>query len=396
MERIRDVIVIGGGPSGLRAARRLADLGMDVLLLEKKTAIGERVTCTGIIGEKAFAEMGLDRSSVLSEIRTMTMVSPNFDSLDYEHPFPFACVVDRERFDRSLDEQARLAGAETVTSREVVDISVGPDSARVIAQDGENGRNVHFSRAVILATGISYRLNKKLGLGSPQGFLSGAQAELAVGSRVRPTVFIGRSVAPGAFAWLIPAGPGRIRIGLMTRQDSRENLERLIVRLYPDEAQALSKDSIQVKAIAQGAISRTFGDRVIAVGEAAGQVKTTTGGGVYFGLLCADIAAGILASGIRKGRVSAPDLAEYEREWKKSIHREILVGLSLRKLFARMSDATLEKLFQLAKNDGVIPQVRDQADFDRHSDLLLSMMKRTPFFQFLRPKLDSRPALRMN
>ena len=182
----------------------------------------------------------------------------------------------------------------------------------------------------------------------------------------------------------------------MTGKNPREHLERLIAKLYPGQAAALNKDSIQVKAIAQGLISKTFGDRVLAIGEAAGQVKTTTGGGIYFGLLCADIAADVVSKGVRNGRCSARDLAEYEHQWKKALQKEILVGLSLRKLFARMSDSTLERLFHLAKNDGVIPQVRERADFDWHGDLLLSMMKRTPFLQILKRRLDSFPILRMN
>jgi geranylgeranyl reductase family protein len=396
MQGMRDVIIVGGGPSGLHAARKLAAKGLDVLLLEKKADIGERVICTGIVGQRVFKEFDLARTAVLGEIQRMTMVSPLFHSFEYEHPYPFACVVDREGFDRSIRDQAVFAGAEIMTNHEVVDVTIGLGSVEVTSKKDTRFRVRHSSKIMLIATGLDCRLNRKLGLGSPKGFLNGVQTEIMAGALVRPTIFIGRSVAPGAFAWLIPIGGGKARIGLMTGKNPREHLERLIAKLYPGQAAALNKDSIQVKAIAQGLISKTFGDRVLAIGEAAGQVKTTTGGGIYFGLLCADIAADVVSKGVRNGRCSARDLAEYEHQWKKALQKEILVGLSLRKLFARMSDSTLERLFHLAKNDGVIPQVRERADFDWHGDLLLSMMKRTPFLQILKRRLDSFPILRMN
>ncbi|MGZ4886536.1 MAG: FAD-dependent monooxygenase, partial [Candidatus Aminicenantales bacterium] len=91
-----DVLVIGGGPSGLRVAGRLAARGLDVRVLEKKAAVGRNVVCTGIIGKDVFARFGLDPCSIIQEIRDVRLVSPFGTSLTYSHPRPFACVVDRE------------------------------------------------------------------------------------------------------------------------------------------------------------------------------------------------------------------------------------------------------------------------------------------------------------
>src|SRR5512137_1747653 len=106
-----DVIVVGAGPSGLRTAAGLAGAGLDVRILEKKPRAGTGVVCTGIVGREVFDDFGIDRGSVVEELRRVRLVSPFATELVYEHPRPFACVVDRERFDGVLAGAAAAAGA---------------------------------------------------------------------------------------------------------------------------------------------------------------------------------------------------------------------------------------------------------------------------------------------
>jgi len=112
------------------------------------------------------------------------------------------------------------------------------------------------------------------------------------------------------------------------------------------------------------------------LGEAAGQVKTTTGGGIYFGLLCSEIAARVVLSRFEKGDFQAAALSEYERLWKKAIKKEILLGYYARKIYGKMNNAQIEKIFQIARNDGIIPLMREKGNFDWHSNLILEVMKR--------------------
>ena len=83
-----DVIVVGAGPSGLRTAARLAGAGLDVRVLEKKANVGAGVVCTGIVGREVFDDFGLDRGTVVEEMRTVRLVSPFATELVYTHPRP--------------------------------------------------------------------------------------------------------------------------------------------------------------------------------------------------------------------------------------------------------------------------------------------------------------------
>jgi len=384
---MHDAIIVGGGPSGLNAARELAQKGLNVLVLERKNEIGEHVICTGIVGQEAFREFDLAQDSVLMEIKKVKVISPFSSFLSYEHPFPFAKVVDREKFDKYLAASAESKGVKIKLRTEVLDISVNKNAVEIISQKDNKFKEKYRSQLALIATGINYNLQKKLGLGYPSDVLNGVQTELRLGGVDFTQVFIGNEIAPGAFAWLVPSDRGKVRIGLMTEGNAQECLETLIKKYFPDQILNLNKNQIQFKAIAQGLVSKTYGERVLAIGEAAGQVKTTTGGGIYFGLLCSKIASDVVAKKLREGIFSSSGLAEYEKSWKKALRKEILLGYYARKIYSKLSDFQIERMFQIAKNDGIIPLIKAKGDFDRHSELILSLMKRMPYWQIFRSQL---------
>ncbi|MBE0711243.1 MAG: hypothetical protein IH583_02585, partial [Candidatus Aminicenantes bacterium] len=145
---------------------------------------------------------------------------------------------------------------------------------------------------------------------------------------------------------------------------------------------------IRTKPVAQGLLSGTFGDRVLAVGEAAGQTKTTTGGGISYGLTCADLAADVILECFGRSSFGAADLAEYERRWKGLLQKEIVVGHYTRRMCARLSDGRIESLFHLAQTDGIVPIIREKADFDWHSGLILALLQRLSFMKIFRDVKD--------
>jgi digeranylgeranylglycerophospholipid reductase len=382
-----DVIVVGAGPSGLRTAARLARTGLDVRVFEKKPRVGAGVVCTGIVGREAFDDFGLDRDAVVADMQTVRLVSPFATELVYTHPRPFACVVEREAFDGRLAEAAAAAGAAVACGVRVREVRVGPDGVELSLEDGGGRTERRTASLVVLATGVDFALQKKLGLSVPPSFLKGAQVEYAAPSAAETTLFFGRDVAPGAFAWSVPAGPGRVRVGVLTHKDARIRLRGLLDRHFGGPA--LRADGpIRSRPIAQGLLDRTFGDRVLAVGEAAGQTKTTTGGGISYGLACADLAADVIRSCFDKSSFGPSALAAYERRWKGLLQKEIVIGHLTRRMCARLSDGRIESLFQLARTDGIVPIIRTTADFDRHSGLILALLERLSFMRFFRGVRD--------
>jgi flavin-dependent dehydrogenase len=130
-------------------------------------------------------------------------------------------------------------------------------------------------------------------------------------------------------------------------------------------------------------ISRTFADRLIVVGDAAGLVKPTTGGGIYYSLLSATLGAEVLADALHCDDVSSRRLAEYERAWRSRLESELDTQLSFRMVAQRMPDEDIEGLFELARTDGVMPIVRKTATFNRHRKLIVALLKHPPARQMI-------------
>ena len=117
------------------------------------------------------------------------------------------------------------------------------------------------------------------------------------------------------------------------------------------------------------------GGDFFAVGEAAGQIKTTTAGGIYYGMIGAGIAAEVLSAGLRTNQLSSAHLARYETAWKTRLGGEIDSGFELQRMGSAMSDPEIDELFT-ALNSGLGPAVRILIQFDWHQPALRALLKR--------------------
>ncbi len=372
MEKIYDVIVVGGGPAGLNTARILGREGIEVLLLEEKENVGKNVLCTGIVGKELFERFGISKDSVLRDIKSVRLVSPFGTTILYTHPSTFAYVIDREKFNAFLFNDALSKGVETKLSHRVVDVDVKKGGVDVIAFDFKNCELKRFKgQMLVLATGVKIELAKKLGLGYPVSFLKSAQKIMELKEEY-VTIIIGNSISKSGFAWIVPEKVNLARVGLMTEGDPKKGFENLSKKYFQDE----NLEGIKFKPIAQGLVSKTYGERVISVGECAGQVKTTTGGGIYFGLLCSEIAVEEILKTFKRGNLSSEKLSSYDKRWRNIIGKEIKIGYLLRRLCGKLSDEQIEKSFTLAQSDGLLNYIGRKARFDLHALTLLKLIRR--------------------
>ncbi|MCX8022734.1 MAG: NAD(P)/FAD-dependent oxidoreductase [Syntrophorhabdaceae bacterium] len=364
---IYDVIVVGAGPAGLYASRLLAEKGYSVILLDAKEEVGKNVICTGIVGRDIFQRFDIPDKSLIRFIQNIKVLSSGGKTITYNHPFPFACVVDREGFDKSLFESAIKKGVVGKFSFKVIDVKVERDGVRVFGA----GSSLK-GKTLLIATGVEYDLNKRVGLGYPIRFVNAAQAYVPYEGIEDVTIVIGNNIAKKGFGWIVPLEGCTAKVGVITEGRPKEYFLKVIELCLQHDPVVVP----MIKPIAQGIVSKTFCERVLVVGEAAGQVKTTTGGGVFFGLLCAEIAARVLIGCLNDNDFSEERMSVYEKEWKSLIGREISLGIKVRDLCGRLSDRQIEKIFNAINMDGFLDFIEKNANFDWHGKFIIAILNR--------------------
>ena len=374
----RDVVIVGGGPGGLMAATCLAQEGFDVAVVEEHHEVGAPVHCTGVLAQEAVTELDLPRDTILNALSTARFYSPSGRQISYTTPTTEALVIDRAAFDRALARDAEAAGAALMLGSRVTDVRTASHGVEVQVASGLAVR----ARAVVLACGANYALQRRFGLGLPTVHLNSAQLELPARRSGDVELHFGWNTARRGFAWAVPVTRGErhfVRIGLMCEGDPAPPFARLLERVGPSwGVPSEGTPSPRRRLLPLAPIRRTYADRLLAVGDAAGLVKPTTGGGIYYSLVSARLAAEVLSSALRRDHLDAATLSRYQAAWRARLMPEFRAQLAMRMLAQRLSDREIDTLFELAQTDGIMPIVRRTAQFNRHRNLIVALFKHPP------------------
>jgi geranylgeranyl reductase family protein len=369
--KLHDAIIIGGGPVGCRVAAGLALAGYDVVVLEQKSSLEEPVCCTGLISYECLERFDFDHDLVLNSFNGASVVSPNGRSLKLKHDEIQAYAMARPALDQELYRVAVNSGAAYLFSHQVVGLRFAEDGVSVDVKSGA-GTETLRARAAVLASGFSYKLPSGLKIKRGTDWAMGVQIEVEAPDVDNIEVYAGRGVAPGFFAWLVPTGGGRGLVGLISRRNTKRHLDGFVKRLGRSHNITPAAAQPEFRGLTLSPPSRTYGNRLLLVGDVAGQVKTLTGGGLYFGLLGADMAVKHLSAALREDDLSARRLSAYEDEWGGLLGRVLNLGRYARRAFGLLSDGHINYLFNLARRRKLAEKLSGRGDigFDWHGDAI--------------------------
>ncbi len=362
-----DVLVIGAGPAGLAAARRVAESGFRVAVLEEHDEVGNPVNCSGVLGLEAFERFDLPASLTRHSLSEIEFVSPRGERWAFTSERPLARVVLRNELDSHLGDRARTAGAEILLGRRATEVR-RTESGVLVTVSGDGVETISC-RALVVATGAGMPLLKKLGFDDVPETVLGVQTELDCAAE-RVEIHLGREWAPEGFAWVVPLGSGRAKVGLLCDRAGPAALRRFLSRPDIWERVLGPVGPIRCSVLPLGFLPRSYEDRIVVVGEAAGHIKATTCGGIYYGMLTGEIAGDVLEGCLVSDRLDAASLSAYETRWRELLEDEIVSGLKLRRSVKLVGDWGIERMMALARSNGIESLIREKADFDWHRDLI--------------------------
>jgi digeranylgeranylglycerophospholipid reductase len=380
-----DVIIVGAGPTGSYMAYELASLGHSVAVFEEKSASGLNICCTGIISTECFQSLDIGTDVILTKVNSAKFFSPSGRCLRLQTKNVLAYVVNRLLLDKALASKAQSQGAQYFFSSPVIDIITGKDSIQAETLCS-GARELFSARAIVLANGFKPKLPQKLGLGKIKSFLVGAQAEIEAKNVDEFEVYFGQEIAPGAFAWIVPTSTNKAYVGLLATSQAKLHLQKFLNNLLCQGRITSREVEIEQKAIPLGTLARSYGDRVLVVGDATGQVKPTTGGGIYFGHLGTKMAAEVLDEALSSDNLTAGRLSRYQKLWKATMGKELSRGYWARWAYAKLSDRQIEVIFNALDSNGLAETLLNSSNFsfDWHSRLILAILRHSSTYPLLK------------
>ena len=380
MPRSIDVLVIGGGPGGSVAARRCAEAGLRVLMIEKRQEIGAPVRCGEAIGAEATrAFIDLDPKWIDARITRFALCNAEGDRAVL--PSELTLVVNRKVFDLELARLAVRAGAEvrarTQAEALLTDAQGNISGARIRSLGAPEDIE---ARIVIAADGTESQAARWAGIKTVP-----ALADLYVGlqylvsappGRWTPDVaeyHFGPSTAPGGYAWVFPKGDDTANVGLVLGGDravegeARACLDRFVARRVPG-ASILSVVAGGIPV--SGGLKQISTGGLLVVGDAAHQAEPMTGGGINLAMMAAELAAQTAIEALKNDDVSASALKAYDDAWHSRYGHQRAGLLRLRRLLAGMSEREYV--------DIIATLARQPADHMNHGQLMLAAFLRHP------------------
>jgi len=378
-----DVAVVGAGPVGSTFARKMAEKGFEVAILEKKREIGVPLQCAGLVGKRIKEVNILPDEFIINPVHGGFLHSPDDTVLSVSKEKPEAYVLDRVEYDKFLAQLAADSGAEIILNQRVEKVDpvngiINLNSNTKISADVVVGADGHSSI-------VSNTFNP------PVESFQAAQYLIDVGEKRFQTdfvhLYVDSRVSPG-FLWVIPLSESTARVGLFANVSYQQLI--IILNELLNKHSELRRATILKKYY--GVIPRhdpnkqLVKDKVILLGDAASQVKPTTGGGLIMGFVSAEMASKAASKALETDNTAM--LRDYNNQYQERFKKEIKVQLMVHKIFKSLSDDDLEYMFRKLKQEGAEEIISHYGDMDTQSTLVKEMFKRGIIFSIL-PKMLS-------
>ena len=353
-----DVVVAGGSVAGLLSAREISSKGFSVLVIEEDYEIGTPEHCGGLVSIAGLEELGIipfrktfDHMMEYAEIK-----SPNGKSFTINSKKQKVVEISRRELDKQIAFQAQKNGTEIKVRT----------SFQEITNTGirTNEENIDC-KIFVDARGVSSLIHK-----DRTGILSSAQYEIYANwiKKGKVEVIFDQEKYPGFFAWVIPSNEGKGKVGVAGKGI---NVSDTLNEILKEKGKYSTIRKIFAPIWIKGPIEKFVDGKTVIVGDAAGQAKPTTAGGIFTSGMGGVFAGQAISKFLKTNEIS--HLQEYQKRWTERFGKEFDRQLLARKILERLDNQTINKLFESITPE-ITNEISEKDDFDFHTSSIIKLL----------------------
>jgi len=383
-----DVCIVGASIAGNYLSYLLSKTDLNVVVVEEHRDIGLPLQCAGIISQKISNLINLPNNIVKHRVQIAKLESPSGKFVELsgnEHPY----IIDRTALDKHFYMLAQ--------SNPNVSFYLGEKvkSIKILKKD--------FPTSVLISTTKGMIKCKMLiGCDGPTSFVGSflnVKNKLLYATQIRVNAQFNENKAilvfnprwKELFGWIVPEGNNIYRIGIASSKQIKENFNIFLKMLNIDY-----KDKIDQQGglIPYGMMNKCAFNNILLLGDAAGQVKATTGGGIIMLITAAKIASECIQEAFKKNTFSQRFLKKnYELPCRASIGVQLKVHFLIRKILESLNADEFDIFFDIIKGNQIEKIISIYGDMDFPRELAMKILKNPKVLKFLLKFLIRRPLL---
>jgi geranylgeranyl reductase family protein len=353
-----DVVIAGGSIAGLLCAREIAENKNSVLVIEEDYEIGTPEHCGGLVSSKGLEKLGVIPFSKTFDylIESAKIYAPNGNSFSINSKKQQVAEISRRELDKQIAHQAQKNGA-------VIKVRT---SFQELTKEGVRTNEGEVKCKIFVdARGVSSLIQK-----DRTGILSSAQYEIYADwiKKGRVEVFFDQEKYPGFFAWIIPSGEGKGKVGVAGRGIK---VAEILEKFLEEKGSYSTIRKIFAPIWIKGPIKKFVDGKTVIIGDAAGQAKPTTSGGIYTSGMGGIFAGRAISKFLKTNKKS--DLEEYQKQWRQQFEGEFEKLLLARKILERIDNGTINKLFDSITPE-ITKEISEKEDFDFHTGSIVKLL----------------------
>ena len=355
-----DVVVAGGSVAGLLCAREIAAAGFSVLVIEANYEIGTPEHCGGLVSSAGLEELGVIpfKRTFGHAITSAVFTSPDGQKFAIDADRHNVVEINRRELDKQIAVQAQKNGAEIRVRTSLQKIT----DTGIKTKDQEIA-----SKIVVDARGVTSIIQQHQ---DKRGILASAQYEICSDwiRKGEIQVIFDQNKSPGFFSWVIPTENNRGKVGVAGMGiNAAATLDDIITRMGGGSTLRKIFAPIWVK----GPVKNFVQGRTVVVGDAAGQSKPTTAGGIYTCGMGGILAGKAISSFLKTGEKR--HLATYQKEWTSRFGREFEKQIIARNILEDLDNKAINSLFK-SVTPKIIKEIEEKDNFDFHVSAIVRLL----------------------